>query len=206
MTEGLHCTSCGFKLSEDMKFCPLCGQKKFMPTYKKKKEPSDIATSNIEDGSIVPADSSETLLCTHTYAEVKGGLYKDKYDSKNRLLCGICHNEFPRSKVSEKKEGMKGWQIATIVGVVLVFIFAAMSQDPTSQGTSGSYSYDLGYELGTSGEIGQMIFYGQAEKAKDACSLIVDISKAGTTTDGISWSSVDKDSFVKGCIAGYKKS
>lgn len=206
MPEKIFCTACGFQLSQEMKFCPLCGEKKFSLISNTKEQSTQVLKPIKQEKPADLIDVPNKDLCNHTYVEAKGALFKDKDDTENRLFCGICQKEFPRAKVPIKKEGMKDWQKATLVGVLLVILFAALSQGSNSEVTSGAYPYKLGYDLGFSGDIGRMVFYGQAETAKEACSLIIDLSKAGTTTDGIPWASIDKSSFVKGCVAGYQDS
>lgn len=65
-----------------------------------------------------------------------------------------------------------------------------------------SESYKVGYDLGVSGSIGQMIFYGQAGGPSEACASIFDLSVAGTTNDGIDWASLDRDQYLDGCMDG----
>lgn len=206
MPEKIFCTACGFQLSQEMKFCPLCGEKKFslIPNTKEKSSQVVKSVKEVKPADLIDVPNKE--LCNHTYVEAKGALFKDKDDTENRLFCGICHKEFPRAKAPIKKERMKDWQKATLVGVILIIFFAVLSQGSNSEVTAGAYPYKLGYDLGVSGDIGQMVFYGQAETAKEACSLIIELGKAGTTNDGIPWASIDKGSFVKGCVAGYQDS
>lgn len=67
---------------------------------------------------------------------------------------------------------------------------------------SNSFSYEVGYELGISGSIGQMIFYGQSDNPTDACRFVIQMSREGTTNDGIDWVSLNEEDFLKGCLAG----
>jgi hypothetical protein len=67
---------------------------------------------------------------------------------------------------------------------------------------SNSFSYEVGYELGISGSIGQMIFYGQSDNPNDACRFVIQMSREGTTNDGIDWVSLNEEDFLKGCLAG----
>lgn len=79
---------------------------------------------------------------------------------------------------------------------------SANGDNTESTSVSNSYSYDVGYELGSSGSIGQMIFYGQSDNPTDACNFVLQMSVDGTTNDGIDWVSVDSKEFLKGCLDG----
>ena len=120
MPEKIFCTACGFQLSQEMKFCPLCGQKKFSLIPNTKEKSTHVVKPIREENPADLIDVSNKELCNHTYVEAKGALFKDKDDTENRLFCGICQKEFSRAKVPIKKEGMKDWQKATLVGFILI--------------------------------------------------------------------------------------
>ena len=129
VSKGPFCTSCGFQLTDIMKFCPICGQEKFTVAKETSKESGDGANTSVKQGSLRSQDPTNSNLCVHSYEESKGTLYKDKYDSKNRLICGICHKEFTRDKFAEKKNGIKKWQVASVVGLIFLLICTVLSQD-----------------------------------------------------------------------------
>jgi hypothetical protein len=98
-----------------------------------------------------------------------------------------------------------------ILGFALIGLLSACSEaESTSQPettsavetVADSESYKVGYDLGVSGSIGQMIFYGQAEGPSEACSFVLDMSVQGTTNDGIDWASLDQNEYLDGCMAG----
>ena len=119
-----------------MNFCPVCGQKRFILSEEKQKKSVSNKESAESATSSLLQNPPESILCTHSYEEAKATLYKDKYDAENKLICGLCHKEFSRTKVPEKKEGMANWQIATIIGVLILFMFAVLSQGSNTE--SGS--------------------------------------------------------------------
>ena len=81
---------------------------------------------------------------------------------------------------------------------------AANGADSGPGSIAKSFSYDVGYELGSSGSIGQMIFYGQSDNPTDACNFVLEMSVGGTTNDGIDWLSVDSNDFLNGCLDGVE--
>jgi hypothetical protein len=67
---------------------------------------------------------------------------------------------------------------------------------------AGNSSYDLGYELGTSQDFASMVLYSD-ESISTLCRQVVNLSKSGTTNDGIDWSLIDSSDFVQGCMKGH---
>jgi hypothetical protein len=115
-----------------MKFCPSCGQEKFSTNLERNKTSQPKPNSSIKQDESFLQKTDDTELCTHSFKEAKSFLYKDKYDSENRLFCGLCKKEFTRDKFLEKKQVKNNWRIPALAGIVLVFVFAAMSQNSNS--------------------------------------------------------------------------
>ena len=68
-----------------------------------------------------------------------------------------------------------------------------------------SESFRVGYEIGLSGTIGEMIFNGQADTPENACSFYFDLALNSNSNNEIDWPSVTKNEFLEGCLAGQKK-
>ena len=71
-----------------------------------------------------------------------------------------------------------------------------------AQSNNDSESYRVGFNVGASGSIGQMIFNGQYDEPIGACNFVLEMSLAGTTNDGIDWASIVPDEYLDGCLAG----
>lgn len=99
------------------------------------------------------------------------------------------------------------YKCLTLISIALALTGCSSASTNLNDGSetiieSNSFSYEVGYELGISGSIGQMIFYGQSDNPTDACSFVIQMSREGTTNDGIDWVSLNEDDFLKGCLAG----
>ncbi|MEN9325114.1 MAG: hypothetical protein RL414_868 [Actinomycetota bacterium] len=81
-------------------------------------------------------------------------------------------------------------------------IITAASLSACTGTGSTSESYKVGFDVGASGGIGKMIFYGQFDEPTGACNFILEMSAAGTTNDGIDWASLDPAEYLDGCLAG----
>lgn len=112
-----------------MKFCPVCGQEKVSTNFERNKKSKPKANSSIQYDESDLQKTEDMNLCIHTYKEAKNFLYKDKYDSENHLICGLCNKEFPRERYLDTQKGKNNWRIPALAGIVLLVVFAAISQD-----------------------------------------------------------------------------
>lgn len=79
----------------------------------------------------------------------------------------------------------------------------ASTSSPTPQDTT-NYSYQVGYQAGEEAVAGNDFF--AASSPSSLCQTLVDMSKSGSTNDGINWSIVDANQFVNGCVSAYNNS
>lgn len=66
--------------------------------------------------------------------------------------------------------------------------------------------YKVGFDNGSTPTFNSIVLNSiESDPVRSSCQLIVDMSKLGTTNDGIDWANVDAAQFVQGCIDGYKQ-
>jgi hypothetical protein len=174
------CSRCGSQLNETYKFCPKCGE-------------IVIQQSN--------PDFSD--ICVHTYDEAKGSLRIETNSDGNRsqMVCGICNKDFPRNKYYEsvnRKSGRLKWKIIAICLIIIALFLILIPRN--------NYSYDVGYDLGISGAIGQMRFSASdIGTASQACKYILELSLIGTPSDGIRWDAIIEEEYLRGCLEGTRQ-
>ena len=87
-----------------------------------------------------------------------------------------------------------------------ISVVSGIYQGVTGQELSPkSNSFDVGYEAGFSGAVGRAYVGGLGLNSRDICKSLVEISQAGLPNDGIDWSSIDVNDFVKGCLKGTRE-
>jgi len=91
------------------------------------------------------------------------------------------------------------------ISFCLLLFTGALALSACAAVNGANYSYEVGLELGQSGEIGRMYAYGQSETAREACNLILEVSLGGTPADDIDWGAIVKEDFIEGCLEGTRQ-
>lgn len=171
-----YCIECGASLVQDSNFCGKCG--------------SDLRKQNEKELEIsLKANTGPVADLTPEFSAISE---VSQFDQKSSSI----------------GKTLAAWIIGFVAFVAIIIAVAAPNPDnefePSSTSSSESESYKIGYELGISGSIGQLIFQGGAESAEEACNFILEMSRGGTTNDGIDWASLNSTEYLDGCLAGQR--
>ena len=90
---------------------------------------------------------------------------------------------------------------------IAISVISGVYQGLTQRSENSTQSsYDVGYEMGISGAIGEGYVSSLGANAEEICKFLLEMAQGGTPNDGINWASINSEEYLQGCIDGARES